>query len=347
MSLIERYIAEVGRHLPEKDRADIEAEIRSMLEDMIEERGGKTGQPADDRVITEVLEQVGDPQLLAYKYAPPKRYLIGPAWYDVYVKFLQRVLFTALPIFAVVTFILTLTQDPLDFINAVGEAVGGAFNVGLQILFWITIVFVFLERSDEKPYEFHKASAQTWTVAQLPEFPRKRQIRIFENVMNIAAYLFVLLWIALPLMLDWFQGETPSVPFLHPNLWNFWLPAFFVLMGLTLVHELFQLRIGNWTPALTATNVILGISAILYIIALVTTQDIINPAFLATLDNGTELARLREVASWTINISAAVIVGIYVWDIVNSIRLARQLDKENSNRAAPMRSVGAQQRSRK
>ena len=38
MNLIDRYIAEVGRHLPEKDRSDIEAEIRSMMEDMLEER---------------------------------------------------------------------------------------------------------------------------------------------------------------------------------------------------------------------------------------------------------------------------------------------------------------------
>jgi hypothetical protein len=96
-------------------------------------------------------------------------------------------------------------------------------------------------------------------------------------------------------------------------------------MVLTLVHEVFQLKIGNWTPALTLTNVILGLISIVYTAALVLTQEVINPAFLATLDNSTELARLREVATWSINISAAIIVGIYVWDIVNSIRLARQL----------------------
>ena len=32
MSLIDRYIAEVGRHLPEKNRSDIEAEIRAVRE---------------------------------------------------------------------------------------------------------------------------------------------------------------------------------------------------------------------------------------------------------------------------------------------------------------------------
>jgi uncharacterized protein (UPF0216 family) len=38
MNLIDKYITEVGKHLPRKNRADIEAEIRSTLEDMLEER---------------------------------------------------------------------------------------------------------------------------------------------------------------------------------------------------------------------------------------------------------------------------------------------------------------------
>ena len=327
MSLINRYIAEVGRHLPEKDRADIEAEVRSMIEDMLEERSAQTSQRADDNLITEVLEQIGDPRLLAYKYAPPKRYLIGPEWYEGYIKVLQRVLFTAVPIFAAVTFILTLTRDPLDFMNAIGEAVGGAFNVGVQILFWVTLVFVLLERSGEKPDDLHKPGGQTWTVAQLPAMPRTRQISIAETVMNIAVNLFLLIWIVLPLLTR--SGElSGSVPFLHPNLWTFWLPILFVLIGLTLLHEVFKLKIGNWTPALTVTNVILGLIWIIYLAALVITQDVINPDFLAMLDQAEGGSELREVVRWSIDISAAVIVGIYIWDMINSIRLARQLGKE-------------------
>jgi hypothetical protein len=324
MSLINRYIAEVGRHLPEKDRADIEAEIRSMLEDMVDERSKHTGQPVDEKMIAGILEELGDPRALAGKYTPSKRYLIGPGWYDVYIKTLQRVLYTVLPIFAAVTFILTLTREPLDFINAVGEAVGSAFNVGLQILFWVTIVFVFMERSEAIPNASLSQTARKWTVAQLPELPRKRQISIGESLMNIATIFFVITAVLLPALLNWLQGESGPVPFLHPSLWNFWLPLFLVIMVLTLVHEVFQLKIGNWTPALTITNVILGLISIVYTAALVLTQEVINPAFLATLDNGTELAKLREVAVWSIDISAAIIVGIYVWDIVNSIRLARQ-----------------------
>jgi hypothetical protein len=327
MSLIDRYVAEVGRHLPEKDRSDIEAEIRSMVEDMLEERRERdhTAASADDQVIVETLEEIGDPKLLAHRYAPPKRYLIGPDWYEGYIKILQRVLFTAVPIVAVVRFILTLTQDPLDFFNASGEAVGDAFSVGVQILFWVTVVFVFLERSDEKPDELPKSRSRRWTVVQLPKMPRTRQISVVETVMNIAVLLFLLIWIALPFALDRFQGEPLTVPFLHPNLWNFWLPVFFIIMALTLIHEMFKLKIGNWTPALTVTNVILGLISIAYIAALVTTQEVVNPEFLAQLNRSTDSAELRETVRWSIGISAAVIAGIYVWSMIDSIRLSRKL----------------------
>lgn len=323
MSLIDKYVAEVGRHLPEKDRADIENEIRTMVDDMLEERGPSAAN--DEKVVVETLEQIGDPKLLAGRYAPPKRYLIGPEWYEGYLTVLQRILFTVLPIVAVVRFILSLSNSPLDFIGAVGDAVGSAFSVGTQILFWVTLVFVLLERSGEKPDDSPKVGSRQWTVDQLPAVPSRRQIGVAETVMNIAVLLFLLIWIALPATLDLLKGTPANVPFLHPNLWTFWLPVLFVLMILTLIHEVFILKIGNWTPALTITNVILGVASIIYIVALVTTQEVINPEFLSMLDRADGFERVRESARWGVNISAAITGGIYVWSMVDSIRKARQL----------------------
>ena len=330
MNLIDRYVAEVGRHLPEKDRADIEAEIRSMVEDMIEEKNQGTGKPVNDELIAAALEQLGDPKLLASRYAPPKRHLIGPDWYEFYIKSLQRVLFTALPIVAVVTYILALTENPSDFINAAVEAVGSVFNVGLQILFWMTLVFVFLDRSDAKPGEIRRTDSGPWTVSQLPELPKKRQISIFETITNIVSILFVMIWIILPLVLNMVRGELIPISFLHPNLGNLWLPIFFVLIGLTVILETFKLKIGMWTPALTIANVILCVISIVYLAALVSTQEVINPEFLAMamLDqNGGQ--KLREVVMWSIKISAAIIAGTYVWSIVDSIRQSRKLKQKS------------------
>ncbi len=153
MNLIDKYIAEVGKHLPEKDRADIEAEIRSTLEDMLEERGHGSAPSADNKLVTQVLEEVGDPRSLAARYAPSRSYLIGPGWYEVYMMTLRRILFIALPIYAAVTITLILAADPLDFLNATFKVLAGAFNVGVQAFFWVTMVFVLMERSDAIPGE--------------------------------------------------------------------------------------------------------------------------------------------------------------------------------------------------
>ncbi|MFT3891282.1 MAG: hypothetical protein QM730_06575 [Anaerolineales bacterium] len=329
INLIDRYIAEVGRYLPEKNRSDIEAEIRSMVEDMLEERGGDA-KSAGDKVIAETLEELGDPKLLAAKYAPPKRYLIGPGWYEIYLQTLQRVLYIVLPIFAVVTFILSMAKAPLDFVDALGNAFGGAFGVGVQIFFWITVVFILLERSDEVPDTSLERHPKKWTVAQLPEFPGKRQISVGETVTNIVMELFVLLWIFLPMFQDRLQGDFSNVPFLNPGLRNVWLPVFVVLMVLSLILEVFKLKIGKWTPALTTSNVVLCLVSIIYIVLLVTTQQVINPEFLKTLDPE-QIARLKDVstwATWSVNITTVIIVGILLWDMVNSILMARKLNEQ-------------------
>ena len=331
MSLIDRYIAEVGRHLPEQQRADIEAEIRSNLEDVIEENSQQTGTPMDDSNISAALEQLGDPALLAQKYSQAKRYLIGPQWYEAYVETLKRILYTALPVFAIMTFMVHIARVPTDVMNAFGEAFGGAVGVGIQILFWVTLVFLLLERSDVQPYEEQgKPKPGTWTVAKLPAMPKKRQLSIGEVLANIVFVVIGLGWVGLPLFFAQFQDDRGFVSVFHPNLWNVWLPVFFVLAGLTLIHELFKLKIGNWTRALTVTNVILGMAAIVYMIALVTTQEIFNPAFLMTLTEGVgaqDLPKLTSWATWTVNISAVIIIGIYIWEMLDSVLKSRRLVK--------------------
>lgn len=330
MNLIDRYIDEVGRHLPEKDRTDIEAEIRSMVEDMIDERSERGHQPksADEKVVTQTLEDLGDPKLLANKYSPAKRYLIGPDWYELYLTILKRVLSTALPVVAIIAFTVALTKDPLDFVNAVGQAIGGVIDVGIGILFWVTVGFIIAERTDAKPEEMGGSTPKAWTIDQLPKFPAKRQISVGESLTNIVFFTIFIAWVLLPPFFAWLRGDEGFVHVFHPDLWNVWFPIFFVIAALTLILEFFKLKIGNWTPALTVSNVVLCIGSIVYVALLVTNQEVFNPAFLATLTERVPAEDLGNVASWaewTVNISAAIIIGIYVWDMADSVIKSRRL----------------------
>ena len=75
MNLLDKYVVEVGKYLPRKNRADIEAEIRSTLEDMLEERS--QGQAVDDEMVKILLKEYGSPKKVAATYKP-KQYLVSP-----------------------------------------------------------------------------------------------------------------------------------------------------------------------------------------------------------------------------------------------------------------------------
>ncbi|MEW6402080.1 MAG: hypothetical protein AB1649_09785 [Chloroflexota bacterium] len=328
MSLIDRYVAEVGRHLPGAERADIEAEIRSTLEDMIEESAQDSGSPADQKQISAVLRQFGDPELLAQKYTRTKRYLIGRRWYELYMGILKRVLAVALPVSLLIQFFVKYAATSENLSRVLLQSAGATLNIGVHIWFWITVTFVILEHSGLKPSELDSGESREWTPEQLPQLPRPRQIGVGDVVTDIILTLGGMAFVAFSTSLLRISGDAGNIPLLHPDLWKVWLPLFFVLSGLTLVHELFKLRIENWTPALTITNVILGLVAIGYLLGLVFSQGLLNPAFLAVLESGGVTPELRQSAEWTIGITVAIIIGCYAWSIYNSIIMAKRLSKQ-------------------
>ena len=89
MNLIDKYIAEVGKHLPRRQRADIEAEIRSTLEDMLEERN--QAEASNEAQVIELLKEYGEPRKVAESYIGP-RYLIGPRLYPTFELIVKIVL---------------------------------------------------------------------------------------------------------------------------------------------------------------------------------------------------------------------------------------------------------------
>ena len=90
MNLIDRYIVEVGKHLPRKNRADIEAEIRSTLEDMLDERAQGSG-PADEATVLALLKEYGSPREVAATYKT-HQYLIGPRLFPIFETVIRIVL---------------------------------------------------------------------------------------------------------------------------------------------------------------------------------------------------------------------------------------------------------------
>jgi|SRR5271157_97083 len=84
MELIERYLQEIGRHLPDNKRADILSELRSSLDDSLEAHAN--GQPSEEDVV-QIIKEMGAPRKVAASYYPEGQYLIGPELFP----FFQRI----------------------------------------------------------------------------------------------------------------------------------------------------------------------------------------------------------------------------------------------------------------
>ncbi|HCB02525.1 MAG TPA: hypothetical protein DEP19_09095, partial [Anaerolineae bacterium] len=134
MKLIERYVSEVGKNLPLiKGREDIEKELRSTLEDMLEERAEKAGRPVDEAMEIELLKEYGSPNKVAMTYNP-QPYLIGPRMFPFFLTVLKIVIPIVVIVLLVLTGIQAVTETPLmgrEFINIIGDGLAGIVSAAI------------------------------------------------------------------------------------------------------------------------------------------------------------------------------------------------------------------------
>ena len=84
-NMIERYVYDVIRRLPEDNREEVKKELYLNIDDML-------GSNRSEEHIEQILLELGEPRLLALKYQTKERYLISPAYYDDYIRVLKVVI---------------------------------------------------------------------------------------------------------------------------------------------------------------------------------------------------------------------------------------------------------------
>jgi hypothetical protein len=78
-AVIESYVADVVRRLPRGTRAEIAAELRGLLQDMLDERAQARGTVADDALVLATLREFGAPADVADRYREPGLLVLPPA----------------------------------------------------------------------------------------------------------------------------------------------------------------------------------------------------------------------------------------------------------------------------
>jgi hypothetical protein len=321
MSLIERYIYAVTQDMPEDQRDDVADELRGIIEDSLDDKGSRS-----KKHIKEVLIAMGDPTSLAYRYKGTNQYLIGPDLYGVYVRALKLTLSIGLPIGSIISLIAHITQQPESIIGLIVSVVGTICAIGIQILFWVTLIFFIFEKTNVKEKDLNKNNA--WTPEMLPEITSKRQIPIFESVSDIVWYCLLILlpFIAQPLVGVHLDGQV--TPIFNPQILSIWIPIALTFGVIGLMKSILKLQLRNWTRGLTIFNVLFALAMSVALAVLPFTTQFINPAFMTLLDTyitTSNLAEITAAANWTAAIVIVIVIFAYLYDAVNSIRLMRKL----------------------
>jgi hypothetical protein len=246
-TIIDRYLAAVSEILPTKLRKDTVTEIRSLIQDALDDRSKTEGRAPDDEMMVAVLKQFGPPESIVAPYLP-ERYLIGPSMFPTFILVLR----IALPIIAVLSLVgfwigynQAVSITGVQLMTNLVKSLGNALSAVVQSFGNIVLIFAILQWVLP---EF-KTKAKEWDPRNLKAISQPDKIKRGELIVEIVFSLVGLiiftfyldrvgiynningLWTFTPILTSAFNAYIP------------WLDLFWVL---TILLDALVLRKGSW-----------------------------------------------------------------------------------------------------
>ncbi len=332
MNLIDTYVYEVTKRLPEKSRDDIAMEIRSTIEDML---------PDDysEEDVKKTLSKLGDPTFLANEYRDSPAYLIGPLYYDLYITMIKTIMPLAIGIGLTIYFMVSFAEWEREsgigkFIAILfGESIWAAITIFIQVIFWITLVFFILERSGVSPSSIRK-TGENWKPEDLKDItfiPKKKAISKAEVITSM---IWTSIWAFIYFNADHFIGvyEKNSlgnleliVPVFNQEvLLSYWL-VIILFIGTEFALAIYKWISRQWTYTLAFIHSVYNLLFIMLSIAMLTNSDLISAKFIdymIKLLNGTHGAADTFI-DWIIGSTIATIIITVAISVFDGFRKAR------------------------
>jgi len=322
MNLLDRYMHEVRNHLPRNMQADLEIEIRSLIEDTLEDRSQTTGREIDEALTAEVLQEFGPPEKVAAAYLPEK-YLIGPQLYPTFITVL-RIVLVVITILAVVGAGIRIGEaggSLQDVWQAVLNSVAGLYSAALQAFGMVVFIFAIIQWArvnvSEKP--------KTWNPSQLKDITPPDVVKPSGLIAEIVFALIVLVLLNfypnLMGLYSFANGEWQFAPIFTETFFSY-VPWISLVLAIKLAENLILLREGRWQPLTRVLSIAGSIFNIALLYIMLTGPALVNlgPDTFAAFDWTPDAAsRLNDLNNTLVNLILGIILAVEVFDLGKTI----------------------------
>lgn len=331
--LIERYIYDVTRRLPENTRAEVRKELRANISDMLPENPTQ----AD---VEAVLIKLGEPRIMASGYRGKPRFLIAPEWMDEYLQVLKTVLI----VFGAIALVSGLFDHLFN--PEATHVIGIIFEVWWSVMYdvadsllWafavVTLIFVGIQYS-EKSGKIKTA----WNPGKLPKLPKENVVKINRSgtiVGLIMGLIFGSIWIFLlinnDVYLAWYdnlEAMNLVAPLFSAAVVKPFISLFIISLLFSAAADIVKLYVGHWNYQVAAVYTGEKIFSNVVAIAFLNNPNLLHPDFLSEVSGivGVNAAEIADgISKGMMAVGLIIAIGtvidlIQIW--VKTLKANRQ-----------------------
>ncbi|MCL2474929.1 MAG: hypothetical protein FWF37_02195 [Chloroflexi bacterium] len=329
--LIQRYIYDVIRRLPNEERTQIHDELYWQIQDMLPSN-------ASIEDINIVLNNMGSPAKLAEKYRAHSRYMISPAIYDTHNKTLWTVtlVLSIVIAFLVLAFkLFDVSTDP-TFMNILGAILLSLLLgsiLGFFISFTIVTISFYIYENSNKNHQSKK-----WTTADLPaiqevkgySFTKSSRMRglIVTIILGGLTFLFVA---SLYQYVGWYENGQNIYPLFDSQVMHTYLPLVLLIAGIAVTLACLKFLATKWNRWLVFVNFVYHILLMIVTLSFINQPNTFSTAFKEQMAQNFNINMFDMLSYWDRGIFivsvifvllAIISVAVNIWQYMQNQRQA-------------------------
>jgi hypothetical protein len=305
--VIERYIYDVCRRLPEKEREDVKKDLTASIFESLE---GKN----DDETVGKVLESFGSPASLAEQYRTSPRYLISPAMYEMYNKTVTRMMIIVGIIFGGVALFGLLSQKGTGFGDTLSDLGDVCFAIARGMayaFFYTTLIYKTIDSG-------FFSDTKKWSVADLPKYVPIKYTATPDGAADITRAVFILFTLLIGFIVPELISTADNISIFDRSFLIQAIIILLIFVIFTLYRAAIKLHYKNWCKQVRNAVIV---SDIVYIVGLV--YLFAHPLLFNVPEND------RPITDKIQTVFVLLSVVLISWDVRKAIDFTKQPKQTN------------------